>query len=264
MSLPRRLLRAVQRCVPPARGPGLTVLAYHLVEAGTDSAVDLPRDLFRHHLDELMEHAEVVGLRQGVARLTEDGEAPARPLVALTFDDAYRNFVTDAWPLLVERKLPATLFVPAGFVAGECPPPNRAAPGPAASWAELGDALGRGGGLEIGSHTWSHPDLTGLPEARVDRELVRSRDELRQRLGVPVTSFCYPRGLWSPRIERRVGRLYDVAAIGGGGRWRPGDDPLRVQRVSLRRDGPVSLRPLLRSRVWLEERVADRVRRWRS
>lgn len=263
----RRLLRAAQALLPAARGPGLTVLAYHLVGAGTDSAVDLPADLFRRQLDELTEHAEVVPLRDGLAALAGGagkglGGASGRPRVAITFDDAYRNFVTAAWPELAERALPATLFAPVGFVAGDGPPPNRDAPLPAARREDLRDLAG--GGVEIGSHTWSHRDLTRLADGEVDAELRRSRETLEDWLGTPVDAFCYPRGLWDARVERRVGEVYRVATVGGGRRFRPGDDPLRVERVSLRRDGPFSLLPALRAGVWLEERLADRWRRWRG
>ena len=36
----------------------------------------------------------------------------------LTFDDAYRDFATNAWPTLKRYGLPATLFVPTAY-AGE-------------------------------------------------------------------------------------------------------------------------------------------------
>jgi len=264
MTRARALLRGVQRLLPPTRGQGLLVLAYHLVEAGTPSAVDLPAAKFRDHLDELTEVAEVVSLAAGVLRLRRGTAAagPSRPLVALTFDDAYRNFVEVAWPLLAERRLPATLFVPVGFVEGEAPPPNSAAPLPAASWDELAALCADG--LDVGSHTWSHPDLTRLDDGAVHDELVRSRERLEERLGVVVSAFCYPRALWSPRVERQVGKVYDLAVIGGGGRTTPRRlNPLRIQRVSLRRDGPASLAGVLAAPVWLEERVADVIRRWR-
>jgi peptidoglycan/xylan/chitin deacetylase (PgdA/CDA1 family) len=40
-----------------------------------------------------------------------------RRAVLLTFDDAYRDFATLAWPLLRERGLPATVFIPTAYAA---------------------------------------------------------------------------------------------------------------------------------------------------
>jgi len=261
-ALGRRAARTVQRLLPRRRA-GLKVLAYHLVGAGTGSPVDLPRETFRRQLDELAASGEVVGLDDAVAALS-DGGAAGRRMTAITFDDAYANFAEEAWPELCARELPATLFVPVGFVDGEAGPPMRGAERlPAVSWEELDRMAGEG--LAVGSHTVSHPDLRRLGGAAIDGELRGSRAALEERLGIPVRSFCYPRGLWSRRVERRAGRWYPAAVVGGGGTATASSfRPLRIERVSVRRDGPASVVPMLDARVWLEERLADRVRRLRG
>lgn len=271
MSVARRLVRAAQGLLP-ARPGGLTVLAYHLVGAGTDSPVDLPLDRFRAQLDELVRIARPVDLAAAVADLAagrepggggESGGGDPRPAVAITFDDAYRNFLTAAWPLLAERGIPATLFVPVGFVEGSAPAPIRGTGHlPPLDWAELRQLVAAG--LAVGSHTVTHPDLPRLPPARVREELAESRRVLEDRLGIPVTAFCYPRGLWSRRLEPLVAEVYELAAAGGGRRiTRANLRPLRLWRTPLRRDGPASLAALLAAPVWLEEWAADLWRRHR-
>ena len=259
----RRLLRTAQRLLPAtAGGRGVTVLAYHLVGAGTGGAVDLDPAVFRRHVEEIAEVAEVVPLRTlGSGAAT--AAPPRRPRVALTFDDAYANFFSHAWPLLAERGMAATLFVPVGFVTGTHPAPIQGTDHlPAATWETIAEAAG-GGLLEVGSHSWSHPDLRRLGDAELDRELAASRHRLEERLGVRVDSFCAPRALWDRRVERRVAAHYARAVVGGGRRWSPPQSPWRIQRVSLRRDGPTSLAPILAAPVWLEEWAADRARRLR-
>ncbi len=163
--------------------------------------------------------------------------------------------------MLAQRGLPATLFVPVGFVAGEEPAPITGTGHlRAASWSELG-ALAEAG-VEIGSHSWSHAELPSLPDGRLRDELARSRARLEEELHRPVTSFCYPRAIWSPRVESRVAETYTLATVAGGRRLtRRTLHPHRLPRVPVRRDGPASLRPLLAAPVWLEEWIADRVRR---
>ncbi|HVS02956.1 MAG TPA: polysaccharide deacetylase family protein [Thermoanaerobaculia bacterium] len=261
----RRMLQALQRALPASRGPGCTVLAYHLVGAGTGSPVDLPVELFVAHLDELAVSAEVLPLGEAVerARSAPPVGPPRRPLVAITFDDAFASFLGTALPMLADRGLVPTLFVPVGFLEGESPAPLRGAEGlPAAGWEGLAEAA-TAGRLQVGSHSWTHPDLRRLQLEDVERELGASRQVLEDRLGVSVDSFCYPRGLWSPAVERQVARYYRLAVIGGGRRWTPRQSVFRVQRISLRRDGPRSLAPLLAAPVCLEEWAADRVRRLR-
>jgi peptidoglycan/xylan/chitin deacetylase (PgdA/CDA1 family) len=51
-----------------------------------------------------------------------------------------------------------------------------------------------GMGVEIGSHTLTHPVLTGLDPDSILHELQESKKALEDVLGRPVTSVCYPKG----------------------------------------------------------------------
>ncbi len=257
----RRVSRQGQRLLG-ASPPGVTILAYHLVEAGTGSPVDLPLAAFRRQLEELAERAEVVPLSRAAEDLV-NGEAPARDRVVLTFDDAFANFAESAWPALDQLDLPVTLFVPTDFLDGRGAAPLSGAEAlPPVSWSWLADAVATGR-LELGSHSRSHPDLRRLPVSGLDAELADSRQRIVERTGFDPRHFCYPRALWSGRVERSVARVYRGAVIGGGRKNRPGVSPWRLQRVSVRRDGPASPASLVRAPVVLEEWLADRARRWR-
>jgi peptidoglycan/xylan/chitin deacetylase (PgdA/CDA1 family) len=45
-------------------------------------------------------------------------------------------------------------------------------------------------GWELGSHTITHPDLTTLDPAELEREVAGTRRILERRFGVPVDNFC--------------------------------------------------------------------------
>jgi|GEM_PF-1281285 len=265
LSLGRKAVRWIQPLLTASeRDPGATILAYHLVGAGTNSVVDLPSHRFRHQMEELKGIAEVVPLAEvtdGPAR-----RASARPRVALTFDDAYANFHGSVWPVLQQLQLPATLFVPVGFIEKTIPPPIAGTDGLApCSWSQLSEmsASTTGTRVEIGSHTYSHADLPSLDERGLRHELADSKTRLQDRLETRIPAFCYPRARWHRRVEKWVSRVYDLAVVGGGRKVHRGTPPLRLSRISIRRDMPDSLVPLLRSSVWLEEWLADRLRRWR-
>lgn len=49
-------------------------------------------------------------------------------------------------------------------------------------------------GIEFGSHTVSHPILTQLDDAALERELVESRTTIAEMTGQPVNIFAYPDG----------------------------------------------------------------------
>lgn len=263
MRFARSLVRGLQHAVPAGRG--VTILCYHLVEAGTSSPVDLPAELFRRQMEELAASARVLALHDAVAELGS-GEIPERT-AALTFDDAYANFAEEVWPVLEELGLPATLFVPVGFLERTSGAPMAVAEDlPPITWERLRE-LAHSGLLTIGAHSLTHPDLRRFSDQELERELALSRRRLEERLEIEVDTFCYPRALWNRRVEAAVGRHYRLAAIGGGRLLTPANfRPLRLWRTSIRRDGPVSLAPILSSRLWLEEWLADLWRRspWRA
>jgi len=202
-----RLLGAVAR--PVATGVrrmagtrGLTLIGWHRVDGHSDG-LSTGVDDFQRHLDTLDAWgARVLPLDEAVAALGA-GTLPPRA-VALTFDDGYASVVDTAWPLLRERGLPATLFVVSGCLTTDLrfawdqhePAHDRLR---LARPDELLDAAASG--LDIGSHTATHPWLPRLDADDLKRELVDSRTALAELLGRPVTSLAYPTGGWNPVVR---------------------------------------------------------------
>jgi Predicted xylanase/chitin deacetylase len=60
------------------------------------------------------------------------------------------------------------------------------------NWEELSFLVKEG--VEIGSHTLTHPFLTKIPPAEARREIEDSKKLLEDKLGVEVKGFCYPYG----------------------------------------------------------------------
>lgn len=95
---------------------GVAVLAYHGVTADAPARernrrrLHVPRARFEQHLRVLKAHATPLALGTLLERLEAGQALPARAVV-ITFDDGYGNFVTQAWPLLRDAGVPATLFV---------------------------------------------------------------------------------------------------------------------------------------------------------
>lgn len=252
----RTYLESVQRLLPQAR-EGVVVLAYHLVNGGTDSPVDISVEAFRSQLRCLTERFEVLTLGSALASLHV---RRSRPVAVLTFDDAYANFRRVAWPILSELGLPVTLYVPVGFVDGLIAPPIRGTSLPACTWDDLRRLSQEG--VELGSHGVLHVNLTRVALDAVERELRDSRRAIEDRVQVPVTSFCYPQAKWNRAVTQRAAGHYSNATVAGGRRVRWGRcDPFRVSRFPVRRD----LRDFPRmvdSHVWLPEAAADKVRQW--
>ena len=104
---------------------GATILVYHSVAdvwggTWTDPRFWVPEPVFRAQLEYLKQHRTVVSLADLVESLAA-GRSPAPGTVVLTFDDAYLDHATVAVPLLKSLELPATFFVPTGWVGGRAP-----------------------------------------------------------------------------------------------------------------------------------------------
>ena len=96
---------------------GLPILAYHGVTArpahdpANRRGLHVPRVEFERHLQLLTRYHRPTALSEVVETLSRGEDLP-RGAVVVTFDDGYRNFLTQAWPVLRDYEVPVTLFVP--------------------------------------------------------------------------------------------------------------------------------------------------------
>lgn len=154
--------------------------------------------------------------------------------VLITFDDAYTDFLTDAWPLLRKYGFGATLFVVTDAV-GQCNEwdASRGDPVPLLSWPEL--RMLRAEGVHIGSHTATHRALTALAAGDVVREATRSQAALRRQLGESVVTLAYPLGESDGVVRHLVGACgYDVGLTARPVLSRLQDDILALPRLEVR------------------------------
>src|SRR5688500_1311664 len=100
----------------------LTILTYHRVDdPGHRPRLD-PALLsatsaeFERHVAYVASSCNPLSLEDLVAIRRGQAEAPDRA-VLVTFDDAYRDFAENAWPVLRAHGVPATLFVPTAYAA---------------------------------------------------------------------------------------------------------------------------------------------------
>lgn len=211
----------------------LTVVGWHRFGAVPDG-LTTTIDGFRRQLDELEKWgARVLPLPEAVARL-EAGTLPARAVV-LTFDDGYASVVEQAWPILHDRGLPASLFMVSDYLD----PSLRLPWDEASADADLVRLMSRGqleeaasSGLHIGSHTVSHPWLPRQDPVGLSRELVDSRAALEDLLQQPVDSVAYPAGGWNAQVRLAAARAgYRTGVTVDRGINTPDVDGLTLRRA---------------------------------
>lgn len=99
---------------------GAIILMYHSVADDSlakwiDPANHVPADIFSQQMAYLASKRRVVALDELVADLKQ-GKTPPDGSIAITFDDGYLDNLTVAAPILDSYDLPATLFLPTGYI----------------------------------------------------------------------------------------------------------------------------------------------------
>lgn len=183
------------------------VLMYHIVDkprSSQEARLCCDPVQFSAQMEYLQrQHYSVVPLARLIRHLRDGESLPARAVV-ITFDDGSSCTYEQAMPILSAHGFPATVFMVSGLVDGNNEwllddgfPQRRM----------LSTAQLRGlseGGIEVGSHTITHPWLSRIPLERANEEIRESKKRLEDLLGRPIDYFAYPFGDYSQAVRQFV------------------------------------------------------------
>lgn len=285
------------------RGKAL-ILMYHRFRDTADG-ISTTALGFAEQLDYLTEHYKIVPLSELAGYLTSGKPIPPG-LAVITIDDGYRDCYDVAFPILRERKIPATAFVVTDFIdqatwlwtdkvryltakasgslleatiedhalritldgrhsrlkgaervntelkliADEAKddaiceiaeslgvplpktPPNEFLP---LTWEQIREMDSCG--IEIGSHTVTHPILTRTSSDRLYYELSESRLRLESVLDHPVELLGYPNGDHDPTVQKAAALAgYKCAVTADYGLNNGHSNPLALKRIHTEHD----------------------------
>jgi peptidoglycan/xylan/chitin deacetylase (PgdA/CDA1 family) len=161
------------------------------------------------------------------------GRQPTGRPVIITFDDGYKDFITNAWPALSRADFTATVFVVSdrvGKVADWDPTPQ--APLHLMDWDDLRRIVAEGG--RIGSHCAEHRNLLDLPDEMIARDAAEARTALHRELGVDAGVVAFPWGLSDARTRNALARAgYKAGLAATGGRSSLADDLVNLPRIEI-------------------------------
>jgi peptidoglycan/xylan/chitin deacetylase (PgdA/CDA1 family) len=230
--------------IPLGRSPvDVPIVMYHHVRVynGSDAVqadLSVTPDEFRAQMDWLWANDyHPVGFTELRAYLHGRQPLPSRPLI-LTFDDGYLDFYTTAYPILAQHGFKAVSYDVSGLVG---------APGymNADQIRELDRA-----GVEIGSHTKTHADLTTLDHDALMEQLQQPKQFFEKLLGHPVVDFCYPSGRFDATVEQAVAEVgYQTATTTQPGNEHSLGDSLTWGRVRVHEHEPMDTYTRLLSEV---------------
>ncbi|MDE2416330.1 MAG: polysaccharide deacetylase family protein [Burkholderiales bacterium] len=152
-------------------------------------------------------------------------------VVGITFDDGYQNNLHNALPILQKNGFTSTCYAVSSMMGGT----NSWDRGLVAEKPLMSEANWRtwlASGMDVGSHTRTHADLTKLSTDEAIDQIANSKMELQQALGCEVRHFCYPFGRFDTmhaQLVRQAG--YTTATTTRRGRVQSGNDLMALRRV---------------------------------
>ena len=226
---------------PPADKEWVAFQFYHWV-------LDDERKAFQRQLKLLRHYGDFISVDDAVAALQSPGGIGGR-YFCLTFDDGFKNWFTNAVPILTESDVPAAFFLPTKYIGLDLEGDwEQIKPFYERSWTQYGgyfDFLNwdecrqmAAAGFTLGSHTHSHPRLTNLQPAEAELELSLSKAIIESELGQPCRHFCCPWGkpnkdfdpVLHPNMAQRLGYVSFLTTEDGLN--LPGHSAFRIARTS--------------------------------
>jgi peptidoglycan/xylan/chitin deacetylase (PgdA/CDA1 family) len=213
------------------------ILAYHSIAdaPGQDVETVAPAEFERQMAWLAAGRFEVMTVSELVRVMAQP--PTKRHIVAITFDDGYRDSLLISLPILQRHGFRATFYIPTAYIGG------------LSAWNPI-DYIGHRpvltapdirtlseAGHEIGSHAHSHVDLTSVDPTRVEEELERSQRVLADITGKPVVAFAPPHGRSNGIVAERARHLgYSHLVKGGRFTANPKEtSPFDLQRITIAR-----------------------------
>jgi peptidoglycan/xylan/chitin deacetylase (PgdA/CDA1 family) len=214
------------------------VVAFHRVHDNADvsDALTVDTRTFEAYCRFFARFFNVVSLPALVSML-ESGRPPNRVL-AITFDDGYRDNYVNAAPILEQLSLPATFFVVSQWIGTATVPfwdRERGVRYPLMTWGDVRSLRRRG--FDIGAHTRTHVDLGTIAGQPARLEIEGARQDLQNALEAPIESFAYPFGGREHLTEANRQRIraagFRCCCSGFGGTVTRKTDPFALPRVPI-------------------------------
>lgn len=212
----------------PANGqPGIVpILMYHHLADLSSTASELvltwtvaPKK-FQAQMDWLSQQGyHTITMGQLVAYLRDRKPLPSKPIV-ITFDDGWLEQYVTAFPVLKKYNFIGTFFVYTNAIDH----------GQFMTWAQLQEMSSVG--MDIQSHTQTHPHLRLLSADAAFKEISESKAIIEKRLGKPVTAFNYPDGEYNTAIIEMLKRAgYDSAVTIAAGYKQRANELYLLHRI---------------------------------
>ncbi len=153
----------------------------------------------------------------------------------MTFDDGYKDLISNCLPLLKKYNFKATCFLVSDKI------------GKINDWDEENKNIITKkimdksdihiwikNGMKIGSHSKNHKKLTKIDHDELSNEIANSKIDLEKLIGDEIISFCYPYGKFNLDVINEVKKNYRYALTTLRSRYDPNKhDKYLIPRIDM-------------------------------
>jgi peptidoglycan/xylan/chitin deacetylase (PgdA/CDA1 family) len=206
------------------------ILMYHYVSIPPEDAdiyrtdLSVAPDNFRSQMQYLAEHGyTTISLYDLSRAITGKTDLPAKPVI-ITLDDGYLDNYQNAFPILKEYGLTATIFLATDFL--DKGNPNYM------TWDMVQEMAAYG--IHFEPHSKSHSDLSEKSRDFLIWEILGSQQTVQAHTGTEARYFAYPSGRYD---ETTIQVLQELGFWGAvttqGGKWHGFEDRYEWRRLRI-------------------------------
>lgn len=198
----------------------IPVLMYHCIDYGSNSLYVSP-EMFNEHINYLINN----NFNFMDFNDLKSDKIPQNPIM-LTFDDGYKDFYINAYPILKKNNIKATVYIIYNLID-------------TTGYLTTDNILEMKDLISFQSHTLSHADLKFLDKKEQEREIKESKEKIENLTGKKVISFSYPSSSYNDNVVQLAGKFYDYAVTTKFGTYYIDNDNLKIPRIRISKNNNV-------------------------
>ena len=164
----------------------IPVLMYHSIDYEEGNELRVPKEQFKEQMKYLKDNGYTTLTLNELYNFLEKNKPIPEKSIVITLDDGYVDNYTNAYPILKELDINATIFVVTSTIDKD---KNTLTSKQIKEMDEYG--------IDIASHTYNHDKLDDLAYEKQLETMKKSKEDLEKILNHKVDFIAYPYGKWN-------------------------------------------------------------------
>ncbi|WP_396276561.1 polysaccharide deacetylase family protein [Haloimpatiens lingqiaonensis] len=203
----------------------IPILMYHSISDNKNGFFVVDKNNFRKQMKYIKDNGyETLTLDQVYYHILQDKPFPDKSVV-ITFDDGYKDNYVNAYPVLKEFDLKATIFVVADYITN----------GSSTIYSSLKELREMNeNGIDIQCHTSSHKKLDKLSYSEQLQDLGLAKEKIENLINNNVKFLAYPYGRYNNDTIKAAKKLgYEMAVTTHMGYCNANEESFKVRRICI-------------------------------